>query len=356
MTYNLNHTILKHIQLKKITFVLTFLISIVTSGQTLAELYRDINSSVVVIDIINVSRESEGEYIQVVTEESQGSGVLIAEEGLIWTAAHVVQTAEEVQIEFLDGDIYAGTVISSVAQADVALVKIKGDFLLKDKKVAPIGDSDKVFVGEDVFVLGAPHGFKQSLSRGILSGRFVPAHLSNDFVKIEFLQTDASINPGNSGGPMFNMSGEVIGIASRIYSNSGGFEGIGFAMSSNVADKLLMQESSIWGGMESLLLDGDLAKALNLPQEAGLLITSLSSKGSASALGLKGGTISAKIEETELKIGGDIILELGGITIEDINSIFKIRKIIAEAQKGDVITMTIFRNGKIVRAKFTKQD
>ena len=153
---------------------------------------------------------------------------------------------------------------------------------------------------------------------------------------------------------MFNMRGEVIGIASRIYSNSGGFEGIGFAMSSNVANKLLLQEPGIWGGMESILLDGDLAKALNVPQEAGLLITSLSSKGSVSALGLKGGTISAKIEETELKVGGDIILELAGITIKDINSIFQIRKLISEAQKGDIITMTILRNGKIGTAEFVK--
>lgn len=356
MTYYLNHIILKNIHVKKISLVLTFLFSIGTSGQNLADLYKEINSSVVVINIVSVSKESNGAYIQTVTEESQGSGVLIDKAGLIWTAAHVVQTAEEVKIEFTDGDIYEGTVISSVAQADVALVKIKGDFQLKDKKVAAIGDSDKVSVGEDVFVLGAPHGFKQSLSRGILSGRFVPAHLSNDFVKIEFLQTDASINPGNSGGPMFNMNGEVIGIASRIYSNSGGFEGIGFAMSSNVANRLLMQESSIWGGMESLLLDGDLAKALNLPQEAGLLVTSLSSKGSGSALGLKGGYIPAKIEDTELKIGGDIILELGGVTIKDINSIFQIRKKLAETPKGAVITMTILRNGKIGRAKFTKQD
>lgn len=342
--------------MKNIIIALTFLLSFYTKAQNLSKIYQDINSSVVVINIINVSRESAGENIEVVTEESQGSGVLIGEEGLIWTAAHVVQSAEAVQIEFLDGDIYEGTVISSVAQADVALVKIEENFQLKNKKVAQIGDSDNVSIGDDVFVLGAPHGFKQSLSRGILSGRFLPEHLSNNFVKIEFLQTDASINPGNSGGPMFNMNGEVIGIASRIYSNSGGFEGIGFAMSSNVANKLLMQEPGIWGGMESILLDGNLAKALNLPQEAGLLITSLSSKGSASALGLKGGTISAKIEDTELKIGGDIILELAGITVKDINSIFEIRKKISETPKSEVITMTVLRNGKIGKAEFTREN
>ncbi len=139
--------------MKKIILALTFFVSLSANGQNLAELYKDINSSVVVINIISVSRESAGEFIEVITEASQGSGVLISEEGLIWTAAHVVQSAEEVEIEFLDGDIYEGTVISSVAQADVALVKIKGDFQLKNKKVATIGDSDEVSVGEDVFVL-----------------------------------------------------------------------------------------------------------------------------------------------------------------------------------------------------------
>ena len=347
---------LKKVKMKNIVSILIFFFILGTSAQNLADLYKDVNSSVVVINIISVSRESNQEFMQVVTEKSQGSGVLISEEGLIWTAAHVVETAEEVQIEFLDGDIYEGTVLNSIALADVALVKIKGDFQLKNKKVAPIGDSDGIAVGEDVFVLGAPHGFKQSLSRGVLSGRFVPDHLGNDFIKIEFLQTDASINPGNSGGPMFNMRGEVIGIASRIYSNSGGFEGIGFAMSSNVANKLLMQNPGVWGGIGSVLLDGDLARALNVPQEAGLLITSLSSKGSASALGLKSGYISAKIEDTELTIGGDIILELAGITIKDINSIFQIRKLLSEAQKGEVISMTILRNGKIGKAEFTKDN
>ena len=340
--------------MKKVFVLLLFSVVSLTYGQSVSELYKEINSSVVVIDIISVSPEKTGDQIELVAQASQGSGVLISKEGLIWTAAHVVQSAEEVQIEFLDGDIYQGEVLSSNEEADVALVKIIDNFQLKNKKVAVIGDSDKAEIGADVIVLGAPHGFKQSLSRGILSGRFSPESLMNDFVKIEFLQTDASINPGNSGGPMFNMKGEVIGIASRIFTNSGGFEGIGFAMSSNVAKKLLMEEATVWSGMESMMVSGSLATALNVPQESGILVTSLSSRGAASQLGLQGGYIPATIDGVDLLIGGDIILEMAGIQVKDINSIFAIRQKIANFPSGKDISMTILRNGKVGQGSFKK--
>lgn len=340
--------------MKKLIIVCTLFFLTSGAAQSLADLYKKINSSVVVIDIVSVAPETTGGGIELVAQASQGSGVLISEDGLIWTAAHVVGTAEEVQIEFLDGDIYEAEVVTSNEQADIALVRIVGAFELKNKAVAKIGDSDQLQVGEDVFVLGAPHGFKQSLSRGILSGRFTPQHLTNDFIKIEFLQTDAAINPGNSGGPMFNMKGEVIGIASRIYTNSGGFEGIGFAMSSNVANALLMNESGLWSGMESMLLEGELAAALNLPQESGLLVTNLSSKGAASQLGLQGGYIPSNINGVDVILGGDIILEMAGIKVTDVNSLFKIRQKIGGYNSGDEITMTIMRNGKIGQGAFTK--
>lgn len=336
-------------------FVIAVLFVAVAQSQKLTDLYKKVNSSVVVIDIVSVAPENTGSTLELVAQASQGSGVLVSPEGLIWTAAHVVQSAEEVQVEFLDGDIYEAVVVTSNPQGDVALIKINGEFNLKNKVVAKIGNSDELLIGEDVFVLGAPHGFKQSLSRGILSGRFAPENLVNDFVPIEFLQTDAAINPGNSGGPMFNMKGEVVGIASRIFTNSGGFEGIGFAMTSNLATQLLMEEPSIWAGIESMLISGSLAKALNVPQESGLLITSLSSKGAASELGLQGGFIAAIIEGAELIIGGDIILDIAGITIENNNSIFEIRQKLNMFKKGEKITMTVLRNGKVGRAEFAKQ-
>lgn len=224
--------------MKKLALLILF-ISFSVSSQNLPKLYEKVNSSVVFIDIESFDYSEVLFSQKVNTEESLGSGVLVGEEGYIWTAAHVIQSAEKITVEFTDGDKYEAEVIASDTNADVALIRVKDSFDLKKKEVAVIADSDKAKIGDNVFIIGAPHGFKQSLSRGIVSGRFVPEGLSSNFEKVEFLQTDASINPGNSGGPMFNMDGQVIGIASRIYTTSGGFDGIGFAVASNVAKKLL---------------------------------------------------------------------------------------------------------------------
>ncbi|MDY8135962.1 S1C family serine protease [Aquimarina sp. 2201CG5-10] len=341
--------------MKKLLLFFLFISIKCIYSQNLANLYKQVNSSVVVIDVVSVGSEGEGVSRRLVTQESQGSGFLVSNEGHIWTAAHVIQSAEVITVEFLDGDRYEADVLASNPNADVALLKIKEEFVLKNKKIVTIADSDKVMIGEDVFVLGAPHGFKQSLSRGILSGRHIPENLSNDFIKVEFLQTDAAINPGNSGGPVFNMKGEVIGIASRIYTMSGGFDGIGFAVTSNIANKLLMEEPNIWTGMEGKLVTGVLAKALNIPQKSGLLILNASTKGAAGKLGLRGGEIPAVIDGEEILIGGDVILEIAGIKFENEKSIFLIREKITSFQKGDSISITVLRDGKIGSLKFPKQ-
>ncbi|PQB03970.1 S1C family serine protease [Aureitalea marina] len=334
---------------------LALLVSVSCSmAQSLPELYKRVSSSVVVINIISVSPELGASGVELMANQASGSGVLVSEQGHIWTAAHVVQSAESVKVEFSDGQTYEADVISSFPLADVALIKVKGNFELKGRHVASIGNSDQLDIGEDIFVLGAPRGFKQSLSRGILSGRYLPEHLSNAFVNIEFLQTDAAINPGNSGGPVFNKKGEVMGIASRIYTNSGGFEGLGFAVSSNVAQKLLTGDP-IWGGMDTQLLTEEMAAALNVPQSGGLLVMNVSTKGAGNQLNLMGGFIPASIAGVNIMLGGDIILEIGGIQIEDINSIFKVRERIGKAQKGEKISITILRNGKIGNAEFAKQ-
>ena len=333
-------------------FLLMLLVPISHMGQDLATLYEQIKSSVVVIQSLSVSPQMADDEIVLMSEAAQGSGVLISQDGLIWTAEHVVASVEEIQIEFLDGSTYPGRVVTSNKQSDLALIQVIGDLDSKNLHVASIADSDDIRIGEDVFVLGAPHGFKQSLSRGILSGRFSPEHLANDFVTIELLQTDAAINPGNSGGPMFNMKGEVVGIASRIYTQSGGFEGIGFAIASNVAQQLLMDEPNFWVGMESMLVDGALAKALNVPQEGGLLITKVSSKGAASELGLQGGYLESTIEGIDLILGGDIIIEINGIKLADTNSLFKVRNVLREMKAGGTVSMTILRNGVIGVTEF----
>lgn len=334
---------------------LFLLICSATSAQKLANLYKEVSSSVVVIHTKSSAIKGIQANKKIVTQEGQGSGVLISKEGHIWTAAHVVQSAEDITIEFTDGDRLKAEVLSSIPNADVALLKISSPFQLKNKKVVPIGDSNKLQIGEDVFILGAPHGFKQSLTRGILSGRFIPDHVSNDFNEIEFLQTDAAINPGNSGGPMFNMKGEVMGITSSIYTTSGGFQGIGFVISSNTAKSLLMSAPNFWTGMDAVLISGDIARVLNVPQKAALLITNTSSKGLANKLGLQGGFIKANIEGVDLLLGGDIILEVAGIKLISNESMGLIKQKLTTYNKGEIINISILRSGKVVTAEFRKQ-
>jgi len=336
--------------MKKIAFLILILSSEIVA-QNLSKVYNEVSSSVVYIEIVSY------DYSKIAfneEENSLGSGVLISDDGLIWTASHVVQTAEKIIVEFTDGDKYEAEVILSNINADVALIKVIGHFNKKKKNVAIIGDSEATSIGDDVFIVGAPYGFKQSLSRGIISGRYVPENLSNTFEKIEFFQTDAAINPGNSGGPMFNMKGEVIGVASSIYSISGGFDGIGFAISSNVAKKLLSEEKGVWTGMESILLPQDLARLLNVPQKTGLLITHVSTKGAAAKIGLLGGYLSSDIGGRKILLGGDIILEIAGVKFIDENSSYEIKQKLKSIEKGGKIVITILRQGEIRSAEFNK--
>ncbi|NAS11483.1 S1C family serine protease [Poritiphilus flavus] len=336
--------------------VLVFVLSAFPAfSQNLSQLYKKVSSSVVVINVESVAPDGEGDSFQLTLAATQGSGVLVSETGLIWTAAHVIQSAENISVEFLDGDSYPAEVIASSPLADTAIIQVSGEFLLKDKKVATLGDSDKVSIGEDVFVIGAPHGFRQSLTRGILSGRHVRDKLSNDFEQIEFLQTDAAINPGNSGGPIFNMKGEVIGIASSIYTSSGGFDGIGFIAPANALKNLMGSSDNPWTGMETLLLNPELSMVLNVPQKSGLLVISISSRSPAAQLGLRGGYIPANINGTDLLLGGDIILEVAGIKFEDKNSRSLIKSKISEYSKGESIPIVILRNGQIGLSQFQKQ-
>ena len=338
-----------------IAFSLCLGFSFAVQAQQLSKLFKNVSSAVVFIEIESFDYSQMTLDPESISSESLGSGVLISPEGLIWTAAHVVQAAELIRVEFNDGDVYEAEVLISNPNADVALIKIKEGFQLKNKSVAAIADSDSVEIGDDIFIIGAPHGLKQSLSKGIISGRFTPDNLSNDFETVEFLQTDAAINPGNSGGPMFNMNGDVVGIASRIYSKSGGFEGIGFAISSNVAKKILSKKENLWTGMESLLLTKELAYLLNVPQQSGLLVLSVSSKGAGALLGLKGGIIPAQIGGKEILLGGDVILEIAGIKFEHKNSAYLIKKKMATYAKGDKVSITILRGGEQINAHFPKQ-
>jgi S1-C subfamily serine protease len=322
------------------------LLSNISEGRSLKDVFERVNPSVVMILTTerSYSRVEPGEQV---TSKGLGSGVVISKDGLVMTAAHVVQVADEVVVEFLGGYRIGAKVIGSAARADVALLQL--DDVPQNVVPVGLGDADKVSVGEEVFVVGAPYGVSHTLTVGHISGRRKPQTFCDQMVAVEFLQTDAAINKGNSGGPMFSMDGEVIGIVSRFLSQSGGFEGLGFAISINTARALLLEQRSFWTGLEVYVVSGVLAKALNVPQEAGLLVQRVADDSPGYHLGLRAGDIPVRIGREELLIGGDILLEVQGIPIStDPAKMCQIRDTMTGLIPGDRIDVKVLREGHIL--------
>ncbi len=319
--------------------------------QTVAELYKQVSPAVVVL-FTQEKVPVPGLKQEMATADGLGSGVLVSEDGDILTAAHVVHNAEHIMVSFPDGVKVSAKVIGSVVAADLAHIKL--DWMPEGRTIAKIGDSDLANIGDDVIVIGAPYGIERSLSVGHLSGRHLKESISDGFSNMELLQTDAAINKGNSGGPMFNLNGEVIGIVSHILTESGGFQGIGFVVSSNVAKKLFIEEKAFWSGFESIYLKDDLAAAFNLPQNGGLLVQRVVINSPAFDMGLKGSKMISIIDEQEILIGGDVILAVNDISLADKMAATKIRQNLIDMNKGDLVTFKVLRAGKIIELKSTQ--
>ena len=166
-----------------------------------------------------------------------------------------------------------------------------------------------------------------------------------------YIQTDASINQGNSGGPMFNIKGEVIGIVSFILTNSGGFEGLGFAVDTNTAKKVLFDVNSFWTGFDGLFLNEGLAGIFNTPQKSGVLIQRVTPNSFADKIGLKPGVIQAEILGQNLWIGGDIILSIQGLSCNEPHDLGTVKKQIENLKAGDQVLIEVLRKGKVLTLK-----
>ncbi|MDB4292996.1 trypsin-like peptidase domain-containing protein [Maribacter sp.] len=329
---------------KPIHYIVLFLAIGGANAQDIASLYKQVNTSVVTI--LTESKVLDEKY-QMVMDDGIGSGVLISNKGEILTAAHVVNDAEKVTVKFINGEEIPAKVIRSAPVADIALLQLS--WMPKDYEVAEIGDSDKVSVGEQIIILGAPYGLEHSLSAGYISGRQKQKTRTSGFVINEYFQTDASINQGNSGGPMFNLQGEVIGISSYIITESGGFQGLGFAATSNLAKKLVVDGNRRWTGISGLILDKEMAWMLNAPVNGGLLVESIVRFSPAYFAGIKGGFETSTIGEEQLILGGDIILSVNGFPLtkeafENVDS-----AIIKESDfyKKKEFVLQVLRGGKI---------
>jgi serine protease Do len=317
------------------------------SGATapLREVFRRVRPAVIVI----ATRQKElapDRRDGFVSLQGLGSGVVISEAGLVLTAAHVVQTADQIVVSVSESVNVPARVVSSSLAADVALLQLEK--VPDGLAVARLGDSDRLQVGDPVFVVGHPFGLDHTLTTGVLSARRRPKQMADTMTLREIFQTDASVNQGNSGGPMFNMQGEVVGIVSSILSHAGGSEGLGFATPSNVARQLLLDQKSMWTGVDGYLLDGDIARALNVPQPTGFLVERVAAGSPAARLGLLPGSMRVTIEGETFLLGGDIVLEVAGIRTADESALEKIRSALSRLGPGDLLAVKVLRGGKVV--------
>jgi S1-C subfamily serine protease len=318
-------------------------------AQQLRDVVKQVDTSVVVVKTVEKNLLTAPQSM-FVSSPGCGSGVLISSDGKVLTAAHVVQAADKVEVEFSDGQTAPAKVIASVPGADVAMLKL--DWVPYNAKPAKLGDSDRMQVGDDVFIIGAPYGIGHSLSAGHVSARRAPKNPAAATLSLELLQTDAAINKGNSGGPMFNLAGEVVGIVSSILSQSGGSEGLGFAITSNTAQRLLVAKKGFWSGVDGLLLSGEWVRIFNIPQSAGLLVQRIADNSPAASIGLLGGTYKASVAGEEMLVGGDIILAVGGITVvPDGAALPKILEYLSNLKTGEVVTIKVLRAGQVTELK-----
>jgi len=315
--------------------------------ESLSQLFKRVGPAVVLVrtsEQATMTRPGASSSM-VTTVAGVGSGVLVSADGKVVTAAHVVQTADAVEVEFIGGTVVKARIVASDVTADVALLQLER----VPPNITPVrfGDSDKVEVGDQIFIVGAPFGISHTLTVGHVSARRQPNATYAGLVSTELFQTDAAINRGNSGGPMFDMDGHVIGIVTHMVSVSGGSEGLGFVVTSNMARRLLLDERSVWHGLDGYLVTSEIAKVFNLPT-GGLLVQRVARGSPAERLGLRGGRYSISIDNEQLLIGGDVIVAVEGIALTEPNAHERVRRRLLEVRaSGDLLHLSVMRDGAL---------
>ncbi len=287
-------------------------------------------------------------FLEIYPQRGSGSGFVIRKDGLILTNNHVVAgRAPEIQVTLVDGAKYKASVIHRDPANDLALIKIqpKGEL-----GVLPLGDSDKLQVGQKVLAIGNPFGLDHTLTTGIISSLNRNLNDENNRTLEGMIQTDAAINPGNSGGPLFDSLGNVIGINTAIY-GPGGNIGIGFAMPINRAKLMLEAYNSgkKFGrprlGVDVAHIYGDLAVELGLPEQGGLLIQSILPGSAADTAGLHGPRRVVVVGNFQIGIGGDLILSIDGQPADRVDAL---TRAMSRKRPGDKLDLVVFRNNRKV--------
>jgi serine protease Do len=313
------------------------------AAQDAEELFRKVSPAVVVIRAKGRAVDSSR---GLVTFTEIGSGVLVSADGKVMTASHVVHDMDEILVEFLGGEVVPARVVASEPAADLSLLQLRR--IPSSAQPARLGDSDKVRVGQQVVVIGAPYGLSHSVSAGWISAKWLPNTAYRAMPLAEFFQTTATINSGNSGGPMFNMAGEVIGVVSHNISKSGGSEGLGFVVTMKSARYFLMEREWAWIGLEGRVVRDELAEIFNIPGGSGFLISVVPMGSPAWDMGIQGGDRTATISGQEIVVRGDIVLSMAGIAIKSEADIPRIRERIGAMSSGQLFKASILRAGQVI--------
>ena len=313
------------------------------------EVYQMANQATV--NVTSVVYE-EGWFFQLVPRRGIGSGFVIDAEGRILTNQHVIGgeggRAGDLQVTLPDQSRYRAQVLAADEASDLALIKITPRRKLP---VLALGDSEKLQVGQKVLAIGNPFGLQGTLTTGIISA--LGRTIEDSEKRLEdMIQTDAAINPGNSGGPLLDSAGNVIGINTAIY-GPGGNIGIGFAIPVNRAKTMLTWYQAGGKtrprlGVEVLPVSGDLAEALDLPREGGLLILSVQAGSAADAAGLRGARRRIIVGNYRIPVGGDLIVAIAGRPVDDRNAL---SIALGRKRPGEGVVLTIYRDGRTMKVR-----
>ncbi|MBW1703705.1 MAG: trypsin-like peptidase domain-containing protein [Deltaproteobacteria bacterium] len=307
------------------------------------DVFNKVNPAVVNIATTTLSMNF---WMEIIPREGQGSGFIIDKNGYILTNNHVVAKAQKITVTMANGKKHAAALIGRDPSSDLAVIKIPSRAV---DVIAKLGDSDRVRVGQKAIAIGNPFGLSHTLTTGIISAlkRGIRTQGGNQID--DLIQTDAAINPGNSGGPLLNSNGEVIGINTAIFSLSGGYQGIGFAIPINhakyVATQLITsgRVARPWLGISGISLDPGISEGLGLEVEKGVLVVQVVSGSPADQAGLRGGHREIIVGSLRLLLGGDIITAIGDHEIHDM------RQLVGTMDKmrvGQTVNLQIFRNGR----------
>ncbi|MCD6304734.1 MAG: trypsin-like peptidase domain-containing protein [Deltaproteobacteria bacterium] len=298
--------------------------------------------------VVNIATTTLGInfWMEIIPQQGQGSGFVIDNRGYILTNNHVVANAQKITVTMADGRKIRASLVGRDPGSDLAVIRISPREV---NGVARLGDSETVRPGQKAIAIGNPFGLTHTLTTGIVSalGRSIRTegggHMDN------LIQTDAAINPGNSGGPLLNSNGDVIGVNTAIFSLSGGYQGIGFAIPINLAKEVATElitggkVARPWLGITGLSITRDLAEHLGLDAAEGVLVVQVVRGGPADQAGLRGGDRDVMIDGVRLRIGGDIITAVDEKAILDMQ---QLAGRISRMQVGDTLTLHIVREGR----------